>query len=43
MSVLAALLLILISYVAGYVAGGVDPEIRQVFAQGTAQRNLAQP
>jgi hypothetical protein len=41
MSVLAAVLLILISYGSGYIAGGTDPNIRQIFAQGTAQRNLA--
>lgn len=41
MSVFAALLLTLVSFCAGYVAGGADRNIRQVFAQGTAQRNLA--
>jgi len=41
MSVFAALLLTLLSFCAGYAAGGADRDIRQVFAQGTAQRNLA--
>jgi predicted Na+-dependent transporter len=41
MSVAAALLLLLIAYVSGYVSGGRDHEIRQAFGEATAERNLA--
>ncbi|MCE5298963.1 MAG: hypothetical protein MUE45_01365 [Methanoregulaceae archaeon] len=41
MSIFAALPLTLLSFSAGYAAGRADRNIRQVFAQGTAQRNLA--
>lgn len=41
MSLLAALLFVIVSFVIGYAAGGFDPVIRDIFAQGTVQRNLA--
>ncbi|HPW09798.1 MAG TPA: hypothetical protein PK154_01655 [Methanoregulaceae archaeon] len=40
-SLIAAVLFVLVGYLAGYAAGGRDPGVRRIFAMVTAPRNLA--